>query len=390
MLKRLLILAVVLLLAGLLGLAWVVRKLPDLAVQNIRQTLGREVSIGVLRVDFPLRLRMDRLLVTENEPFKGEPAFYVERVEASVDAWEFLTSKKIVFTDVTLVRPRMIFRKTGGKLYHAFRIRPSAAPAASPANAATSRPSVPPLRFDRIRVRDGEAQLMDYDADAKGFVVTLLRLSADLDDLTLPSDGSRLAFKAEGFLSQGRETPPARLTVKGHWTRETLEGRSELELSGVQLPYFEPYYRNVTPSRISDGELDLVATADSPNGILTSNSNWKLRRLTFDRSEPGNELLGFDANLIRNILADDAGNLGLDLVVTMDLRDRSTRFRDVLRNSIRRSVKATFLANFDTAVKNTVERIASDGSDLFKDKNWKDLIKKNKIEDVVNQVMNPD
>jgi hypothetical protein len=390
-LKKIILLLITLALVGLLAVALVARKLPDLAVRNLRQTLGREVTIGSLKVRFPLRLEMNRLTVAENEPFKGETAFYVERAVASVAAWELLTERKVHFTDVELVRPQLIFRKSLGKVYHAFRVRPGAqgAPDATSSAPGAAPSGIPPLRFDRVTIRDGQVQLMDYDADRKGFVITLLRLTAELKDLVLPSDGSRLRFDIEAFLDQGRDTPAARLKLSGHWRRESLEGETNLSLQGIHLPFFEPYYRTVTPSRISDGELDLVASAKSPHAILAAHSKWTLRRLAFDKTEAGNELLGFDANLIQGILAGDDGILNLDLELNMDLRDRTTPFREVLLQSLRRSIKATFLSNFDSVVKSTVEKITEKAPGLLQETSWKDLLKKNKRQDILNEVMNP-
>lgn len=393
MVKKLLIAVVLLALIGSLAVALAARNLPDLVVRNLRQTLGREVSIESLRVRFPLQVEMNRLLIAENAPFKGEAAFYVERAVASVDAWTLVTSKKVLFTDLELIRPRLIFRKSMGKLYHAFRIRPEGsdgqAPAAGDPAAAARRPAVPPLKFEQVTIRDGEVQFMDYDADQKGFVVTLLRVAAELKDLALPSDGSRLEYRVAAFLDQGRNTPPARLELEGEWVRESFEGKTAFQLTGVHLPYFEPYYRTVTPSRIADGDMDIAASAESPAGILTANSRWTLRRLAFEKAEDGDQLLGFDANLIRNILTGDTGSLSLDLVLTLDLRNPGTSFREALRASLRKSIRATFAAHFDTAMRNTVNQIQSEGSELLNKQNWKDLLKKNKIEDVVSQVMNP-
>jgi hypothetical protein len=391
-LKKIIFLAVLLALVGLIGVALVARKLPDLAVRNLRQTLGRDVAIGSLKVRFPLRLEMNRLTVSENEPFKGETAFQVEQAVASVDAWELLTERKVRFTDVELIRPQLTFRKSLGKVYHAFRVRSTlpAGPVGAGSNApGTAAPGIPPLRFERVTIRDGRVQFMDYDADRKGFVITLLRLSAELEDLALPSDGSRLRFDIEALLDQGRDTPAGRLKLKGHWRRESLEGETNLTLQGIHLPFFEPYYRTVTPSRISDGELDLVASAKSPHAILTAHSKWTLRRLAFDKTEAGNELFGFDANLIQGILAGDDGILHLDLELNMDLRDRSTPFREVLLQSLRRSIKATFLSNFDSAVKSTVEKITEKAPSLLQGTSWKDLLKKNKRQDILNAVMDP-
>lgn len=393
MLKKIIFALTLLTVLALLSTAFVARKLPDLAVRNIRQTLGREVAIGSLKVRFPLRLEMDQLTVTENDPFKGEPAFYVERAVASVDAWELLTARKVRFTDIELTRPKLIFRKTAGKVYHAFRIRPDAARGASGAGPGTpgSAPAagIPPLKFEHVKVRDGRLQFMDYDADRKGFVITLLRITGDLKDLALPADGSRLQFDLEAFMDQGRDVPAGRLKLSGHWRRESLEGETSLSLQGVHLPYFEPYYRQVTPSRISDGELDLVASARSPRGVLAAHSKWTLRRLEFGQAEPGNELLGFDANLIQGILAGDDGILHLDLELEMDLRDRSTPFREVLLQSLRRSIRATFLSNFDSVLKSTVDKITEKGPGLLQETSWKDLLKKNKRQDILNAVMDP-
>lgn len=393
MIKKLTLLICVIILLGALSAALVVRKLPALVVSTLRQTLERDVTIESLHVRFPFAVQMDRLLVSEKAPFEGEPAFYVERANAAIDPWAFFTAKRIVFLDVELIRPRLIFRKQLGKVYHAFRIRPDAADPGAEGRDAASLPAerrgVPPLRFDRILLRDGEVQLMDYDADSKGFVIRLLRLTAELKNVALPSDGTRLKYSVEGLLDQGRDTPPGRLKLSGEWTRETLDGNTGLQLTGIFLPYFKPYYRMVSPSLISDGELDLVATSAGVRGILTANSKWTLRRLTFEKSEADDMLLGFDANVIQNILTGGSGSLSLDLALSMDLRDRSVPFRDVLRKSLRQSIRATFTANFDSALKNTVNQIASQNSELLKKQNWKALLKKNKIEDVVNQVMNP-
>ncbi len=393
MLKKIIFLTVVLALVGLIAAAFVARKLPDLVVRNIRQTLGREVTIGSLKVRFPLRLEMDRLTVAENEPFKGETAFYVERAVASVDAWELITARKMRFTHVQLIRPKLIFRKSLGKVYHAFRVRNSGAQAApaggGPGGSGTAPAGIPPLKFERVTIHDGQVQFIDYDADRKGFVITLLRFAAELKDLALPPDGSRLKFDIEALLDQGRDTPAGRLKLKGHWRRESLEGETNLSLQGIHLPFFEPYYRTVTPSRIADGELDLVASSKSPHAILTAHSKWTLRRLAFDKTEAGNELFGFDANLIQGILAGDDGILSLDLELNMDLRDRTTPFREVLLQSLRRSIKATFLSNFDSAVKNTVDKIAEKAPGLLQETSWKDLLKKNKRQDILNAVMDP-
>lgn len=411
MLKKILLVLLLLAAVGLLAIALLVRKLPDLVVQNIRQTLGRDVTIGSLRIHYPSQIEMNRLVVKENAPFQGEVALFVERANLSVDTWAFLTTKKILFTDVELVRPRLIFRKSQGKMYHAFRIRPGVDPtdaqtraggpaSASPentgsadANQNTALParagSIPPLNFDHITIHDGEVQLMDYDADVRGFVITLMRMSAKLGNLALPSDGGRVTFAIEGLLDQGRGISPGRMKLSGNWLREELDGKANLELTGILLSYFEPYYRAVTPSRISDGELDIVASSESIRGTLMANSKWTLRRLAFETSESGDELFGFDANVIRSILTGDSGNLSLDLALNMDLRDRTIPFRTHLRKSLRQSIQATFLSNFDEVIKKTVNQASSEGTDLLKKQNWKDLLKKNKLDDIVNQVMNP-
>jgi hypothetical protein len=389
MFKKILIALVVLALLALLAFGLAVRKLPSLVVQQLRQTLGREVSVESIRLDFPFRAKMTGLLITENEPFKGEPAFFVQSAVATVDLLQIVTSKKLVFLNLELTRPRIIFRKQAGKVYNAFRLKPAevrTTGVGAPSGSAAS-PVLLPIEFKRILIRDGELQLMDYDVDHKGFVISLLRVTAEIEDLTLPSDNRRISFALESFLDQGRDTPAAHLTFSGDWRRVTMDGKAEMKLTGLSLPYFSPYTAFVTPAQISDGEFDLAATAQSREGDLTANSRWSLRRLAFAKTEAGDELFGFDANAIKNILTGGSGNISLDLVLRMNLRDRKTPFGTILRKSLRSSIKVNFLTSFNSAVQSTVSQIVTEISDPSKKQNWKDLIKKNKLEDVVNKVM---
>lgn len=393
MFKKSLLLLIVLALLALLSAAIAVRQLPDLVSKNLRLSLGREVSIGSVRFEYPFTVVMNQLRIAENDPFDGETAFYVERAAASVDPWVLWSEHRFRFTKTSLLRPKIIFRKSLSKVHHAFRkqLGPATAMAdqASDKSADGDAAHIPPMQFDLIHIEDGEIQWIDYDVDRKGFVTSLLRITSDIRGAAIPSSGDGVAFELEAYLDQGRDITPGRLQIDGSWRKESLEGNVRASLSGVQLTSFAPYYRMVTPSRIADGELDIVASAESPGGILTAHSKWTLRRLSFEQTESGNTLMGFDANLIQGILAGDDGILKLDLAADMDLRNRSTPLREVLLQSIRKSIKATFLSNFDSAVQSTVDKLADQGTELLKKQNWKDLLKKNKLQTVVNDVMNP-
>ena len=106
--------------------------------------------------------------------------------------------------------------------------------------------------------------------------------------------------------------------------------------------------------------MDVQSTTHIQNLDWTTNARVAIKDLAFGEFEPGGQLFGFDAQAIVDILRNQAGQITLDLILRWDLKDPDMTFKTVLRKSIERSIKATFLNNLDNVLMNTLDRVSEE------------------------------
>ena len=142
---------------------------------------------------------------------------------------------------------------------------------------------------------------------------------------------------------------------------ESKDMETALDVDEVWLPFYAPYYQKVTSSQINDGVLSIKSQTAIRNLNWTTNAQAELRRLQFSQLESGNEIMGFDAQSILDILRNNQGNIQLSLMIRYNMNDPSMNFERALRRSLQDSIKATFLSNIHTVVSNTIEKFSKDG-----------------------------
>jgi len=229
-------------------------------------------------------------------------------------------------------------------------------------------------------------KLIDYDIDARGFVIVFHNLNARVRNFTSGTPHAPLSYEMDTLLLQGRNVGPARLSGSG-WSRlENMDTEMNMRLEGFWLPYFAPYYQKVTPSRIQDGVVDVQSTTVIRDLDWTTNARVNIRRLLFEQYESDNQILGFDAMSIVEILQDNAGRIALDLIIRWNMKDPNITFEDALKRSIRHSVKSTFELNIDRVVGKTLEKISQQGPDFLKD-DWQNVIKDEKFGGVLDKIL---
>jgi len=132
---------------------------------------------------------------------------------------------------------------------------------------------------------------------------------------------------------------------------------------GVFLPYFHPYYAQVTQAGIEDGYLNSKANIHIEKNDLTLNVDAELVNLLFRSYEEGDQLFGLKADEILSFLKDRSGRLKFQVVVRWNIADRSVRAKDVIRKSIERSLKNTVIGNVGNILANTLQKIGEKGLD---------------------------
>jgi hypothetical protein len=168
-------------------------------------------------------------------------------------------------------------------------------------------------------------------------------------------------------MAQGRDARTAAVSAAG-WT-EFLDYDTDamLTVSGLHLPYFEPYLAQITPARVQEGTMDSRSSFRIQNKELIADLDFELSGLHFSAYEDGDQLFGLKAEEILAFLKDAAGKLRFQIVVQWNLADKGVKKRDIVRKSIERSLKKTVLGNLGNILENTLKRIGEKGVDQSRD-----------------------
>jgi len=344
------------------------RKAPELVRGALQRSINKTVHIDAVEYRFPwsFELRGFQILETQ-EPFVGEPCFTVDKVLLDVSPLS-LSRSRFILDNVDVTGASVIVRKRAGKLMHAFSKAMSApgAAAASP----SSKPAVDsalPLIIHRSHFSKSSFKFMDYDVQEAGFVMELDQIEAAIGNITFPSSASKTNYHIDARLLQGRQQRPAQLSISG-WTQlADYETDAQIRAADILLPYFRPYYAQVTPADIEDGRLSSRAALRIHHGLFMADVDLELAGLYFKGYEEGEELFGLKADKILPFLKDSAGRLQFHIVLQWDLNDHGLEKRAVIRRAIEQSLKKTLLGNVGDILEKTLQKFTDPDAGASKD-----------------------
>lgn len=377
--RKILPIVLLVLLAVLVGLGFLLRKAPSLAVTAIERQLGKDVQLQGLRYHFPSGFEIRKLAVVEKGTFNGEQSFYVENVSLQLNL-PALLAKKIVITSLDIKNPQIIIRKLRGRVTHALSPSlppPPGAAQSAPPSAAPSKGQAFSFLIERMKVREGYLRWIDYDIAQQGFVLEVQRIDADMKDISL--DGGKISYEIAGEILQGRDHAPAAVNAQGWANPASWDTDTKLNVSELWVPYFEPYYKMVTPSVIDDGIVNVRSGTVVKNKHWSTSAQLDVRQLSFKAFEAGDQIFGIEAPPLLDLLKNRSGAIALNVVIDWNMADPSVPFSQAMRRSLQESIKSTFLNNIGTVVENTLDKISEDPDFLKKD--WKNVL--NKIKETV-------
>ena len=345
-------------------------KAPEFLRGAIEKALGKKVAIGEIRYHFPGAFEIAGLEVEESEPFAGEKSFGAGTIRLS-PSLRSLWRKELVINRLEVDNADIAIRKFHGKLFHALSEAVKAGPAAARGENAAQSPAQAarlPLRIHEFKVTNSHFRFVDYDAPQDGgFVFALEPLEAGVKNIVLPASAGRTSYDVGARLLQGRDEKPADIRMAG-WTEfSTMDTDASMRLTGLHLPYFQPYYAQVTRAVIAEGDLDSRATLRIDQKNLTANADFEIASLLFESYETGNQLFGLKAEELLSFLKDSAGRLKFQITVRWNIADKTVKAREVLRRSIERSLKNTVLGNIGNILENTLQKIGEGGVDKGKE-----------------------
>ncbi len=373
-------LILVLLILGVLisgGLYAFARKAPGLVRDALERSINKTVRIDAVEYKFPWTFKLQGFQILETqEPFAGEVCFAVDQVLLDVSPLS-LSRSRFILDNVDVSGARVVVRKRGGKLMHALSkaMGISGESSGESTHAKTSPKSALPLVIHRFHLSQSSFKFMDYDVQETGFVVELDQIEAKIGNISFPPTSSKTNYRIDARLLQGRQQRSARLNISG-WTQiDDYETDAQLHATDLLLPYFRPYYGQVTPAEIEDGHLSSRAALRIHNQLFTGDVDLELVGLYFRGYEEGGELFGLKADQILPFLKDSSGRLKFHIILQWDLADHGLEKKLVIRRAIEQSLKKTLLGNVGGILEKTLLKFAdSDGAPSKED--WDDTLKK--------------
>ena len=368
MLKKIILVLVLVAMAAIFAVSVFARKAPDLLRAALERTLGKRVLIGQVEYHFPRVFEMQGFEIKEGEPFAGESSFSVDRLRLEVSPLS-LSQKKLVIDRVVVENADIMIRLYHGRLYHALSnaVRPGAS-ASSVAEPGKPSAAGPALEIRRLEIRRSNFGLVDLDVDTAGFVTVVDQIDADIRNIRVPFERVKTRYSVKARLLQGRDERKADIAVEGSTVFATRDTDAKITAAGVFIPYFKPYYGQVTSSLIESGTLDGQARVQIRKNDLVLDANLEIIGLLFSSYEAGDQLFGLKADQLLGFLKDvSGGKLKLQFSAEWDLADPNVRAHDVIRRSIEKSIKTSVLGNVGRLLQNVLQKVGDGAVGTGKD-----------------------
>lgn len=245
-----LLLLVVGLLVALVVLVKVVvtpERVKGVVLPQVEKVLHRPVSLGEISVGLFSGIELRALSV--GDPGESEPLVAAERVLLRFQ-WLPLLSKRVVIDEVVLEGPRIrLIRRADGSLNISDLLAPQKAAGAPGAEARSDAGGAGKAPLDLLvsaaRISNGRLAFADRQT---GGTVELTALDFDATGISRASD---LPIKLSARL-QG-----APVTVSGTVSPLQKSGRVDIDLQGLDVTTFEPYYRGKIPGKLGRLLLDV-------------------------------------------------------------------------------------------------------------------------------------
>jgi hypothetical protein len=252
---------------------------------------------------------------------------------------------------------------------------PAPGPGGAPGPSAAPGRSPMPLAIHQFHLDQSRFQILDYDVQETGFVIEFDQIEARIEDIALPPGPVRTRYRVEAKLPQGRAQRAASFEMSGWTVFGDYETDARWVAQDLSLPYFRPYYAQVTPAEIEEGRLSSRAVLRIHDKSLRADVELEAADLYFRSYEEGDQLFGLKAEEILAFLKDSAGRLKLPIVLEWDLAERGVERRAVVRRAIERSLKKTLLGNVSNLLERTIQKYSDADMGQVKDE-WDDTLKK--------------
>ncbi len=226
-------------------------KLKDLALVKAKSALGREVTIGRVRIVLLRGIRLDKVTVANKEGFAKEPLFSGKRIVVKYELLP-LFRRELVIKKVILLEPKILLERNRKGVWNFSGIgkKAEAKPTGQRANGQTGQ---------RVNGSTGLTLTISQIAIKKGKISVEDRSRAALKSLKTGIDLSSSIEMKEGFASKGK------LSLSNLTAQMNPTTKKPLKVSKLEIPYeFRDNQLTIKDLKIltCQGELKVEARID--------------------------------------------------------------------------------------------------------------------------------
>jgi hypothetical protein len=294
------------------GIWWGYAHLTTLVQARLKVLVGTDISVGNVTARWN-RIELDQVRIARRGagPFATRLSFGRIVIRPSLLS---LFSGRLDISEILLEKPYLLVEiNPDGSFAKILPPRP-AAPTGSSA-------AVLPVRIDGLRISNGTIDLLDWQVARKGGIgvsnpreryhlTTLQNVSFSADAVTIPASDRPMPVRLE-LASKGG----GRLLIAGDIAAKGLDSHLKLDLTGLNIIPYRPYFLKQGDLNISAGSLSATCSLTINKRFLNAPGSLHLKGLAFDHSNTKGVLLGVPAWALTSFLSDNKDDLSVPFTV---------------------------------------------------------------------------
>lgn len=298
------------------GIWWGYAHLTSLVQARLKVLVGSDSSVGNVTVRWN-RIELDRFRIARRGPGPFADRFSCGRVIITPSLLS-LFSGRLDISEILIEKPYLLLEinpdGSFAKILHS-----------RPAEASGSSSAALPVNLAKLRISNGTVDLLDWQVARKGGIgvsnpreryhlTSLQEISFSSGELTIPATERPVPMRLEMTGKGG-----GHLLIAGDVAPKGLETHLKLELAGLNIIPYRPYFLKKGDLNVSAGSLSATCSLTIHKRILNAPGSLHLKGLALDHSGTKGVLLGVPARALVSLLSDSKNELSVPFTVNGSL-----------------------------------------------------------------------
>jgi len=236
------------------------------------------------------------------------------------------------FRNMTVLQPSLFFYRTGEGVF--------IGPWAVPEKRESREPSGSQekegrgeaiLRIDRLRIERGSVDFEDWKAGESPVRLKLNDVDLEVEGVHYPFRSARSPIELKGNL-EGTAGKGGEILAKGWINLKTADVETSLDMRGVDVKLFEPYYRKKVSAQIDSGYMAMAAKISLKEKFIDAPGRLKLSHLTIGERE--GTIFWIPAKRVIPLLKEKGDRMEVSFHVKGSFEDPRFRLQEALLTQI--------------------------------------------------------